>query len=89
MLYREKHEELLKSAAMTFRLPDSTKVRKVGPARKNAIGETFGQSHVLNCQKRIEDLMKWKEGADADKKLRAEKKQKLEQEKRVKVAEKK
>ena len=46
----------LKEVAAILKIPDSTKVRKTGPARLNLIGETFHESRVLNREARIARL---------------------------------
>ena len=45
-----------KEVAAILKIPDSTKVRKTGPARLNLIGETFHESRVLNREARIARL---------------------------------
>ena len=46
----------VKEVAAILKIPDSTKVRKTGPARLNLIGETFHESRVLNREARIAHL---------------------------------
>ena len=55
----------LKDAALLFRIPDNTKVKKVGPPRLNAIGEPFGVPRVLNSEDRIKKLNEYRKVADA------------------------
>ena len=61
----EKQSMKLKDAALLFRIPDNTKVKKVGPPRLNAIGEPFGVPRVLNSEDRIKKLNEYRKVADA------------------------
>ena len=88
MLNRGKHEQSLKHAALIFRIPDNTKVRKTGPPRTNVIGEQFGQSRILNSLKRIDELMDHKKVVDAARKVKADTAAAAKAEKAAKLAEK-
>ena len=85
---RQQLEGTLHCAQSIFRIPDCTKVRKALAPRRNVIGELFGQSRVLNTQHRITELLVWKKPADTDRKLKADRKALLKQQKAAVVAEK-
>ena len=53
---------MLEKAANVLRVPDKTKVRKIGPPRLNALNEHFGAPKVLNSQDRIAKLEELKKG---------------------------
>ena len=63
----------LKEAALVFNLPENTKVKKVGQARLNVIGETFGAPRVLNSTERIQKLIEYRKVAQAHNRERQQK----------------
>ena len=86
---RKNLEVPFKEVAAILTIPDSTKIRKTGPARLNIIGETFHESRVLNREARIARL---EERLEEIRKLKAEraakKAQKNEHTKATKAAKK-
>ena len=66
---RKNLEVPFKEVAAILTIPDSTKIRKTGPARLNIIGETFHESRVLNREARIARL---EERLEEIRKLKAE-----------------
>ena len=86
---RKNLEVPFKEVAAILTIPDSTKIRKTGPARLNIIGETFHESRVLNREARIARL---EERLEEIRKLKAEraakKAQKKEHTKATKAAKK-
>ena len=70
---KKKQGQMLEKAANVLRVPDNTKVRKIGPPRLNTLNEPFGAPKVLNSQDRIAKLEELKKVADAHNQQRLDK----------------
>ena len=65
--FRAKHEDSLKQARDVFRIPDTCK-RKRTKTATNKIGEAWGKSRVPNTPPRLEELVKYKQAVDENRK---------------------